>query len=86
MTLVFLYSNFFSMKLINTRDRSYNGIRKGETIDIKNEDQIVEYLDAWFEKVGKEEMKAISKDADKKWGDEKNTPVEDNKTGSTEVK
>ena len=74
------------MKLINTRARSYNGVKEGETIELKEEAQIAEYLEAGFEKTGKEEVKAVVKDTEKKVEDEKKTPEDEKKTGKEEVK
>ena len=54
------------MKLLNTRDRSFNGIKMGEEVELKDQEQIAEYLEAGFEKVGKEELKAVVKDAEVK--------------------
>jgi hypothetical protein len=54
------------MKLVNTRDRSFNGIKMGEEVELKEQAQIDEYLEAGFEKAGKEEIKAVVKDAEVK--------------------
>lgn len=51
------------MELVNTKRRSYNGIKFGETIriDDKENDRIADYLENGFEKVGKEEIKTVVK-------------------------
>ncbi len=50
------------MKLVNTRDRSYNGVRMGEEVELKEQAQIDEYLEAGFEKAGKSEVKGVVSD------------------------
>jgi hypothetical protein len=38
----------------------------GEEVELKDKDQIAEYIEAGFEEAGKEEIKAVVKDAEVK--------------------
>ena len=44
---VYLFFYFHLMKLINTRNRSYNGVAQDQVVDVKKE-QVAEYKEAGF--------------------------------------
>ena len=52
------------MKLTNTRQRNYNGVRFGETVEVTDKDQIADYLENGFEKAGKEAVNTLAPGGD----------------------
>lgn len=60
--------NYFYMKLVNTLNRSWNGIGPNETVETKDENEIATLKDAGFTEVEKEkqEIKGVVETKDEK--------------------
>lgn len=48
------------MRLTNTRQRTYNGVKFWETVEVEGKEVIADYLENGFEKAGKEEVNGLA--------------------------